>query len=418
MQMKIYGKCVATNRVFFATVVIEIETGLITEVHRSVKLEGAFDVKDCLIFPGFLDVHVHGREDATGKETHKETFETLGEASINGGVVHVVEMGNNPKPPVDDDSYLEKQELTKKSKVPITLYAMIGPGTSALSFNVPYKLCHARTTGSNDIIFFPNRKEIEETVKRYRGKSVSHHCEDSEILKGHENEPFHELRRPPEAEVSAIDFAVYLTEKYNLKSKVCHCSVCAGIDKIDGAKKQGLDVTCEITPHHLYFDQSMTTEETRPWMQMNPPLRVAKDRLFCVWALRNSFIDMVATDHAPHTKEDKLKGASGQPHLDTFGPFITWLMAEHRFRPEDIARVCCVNPARFLNQFLSPKEFGKGYGKIAVGYVGSLTVIDPKNPITINEAMLKTKCAWSPFNGIAFPGRVTAVVVRGQMYAH
>lgn len=368
-----------------------------------------------LIFPGFLDVHAHGREDATGEESYKEDFQTLGHAAIGGGVVHVAEMGNNPKPPIDDESYLEKLELTCKSLVPVTLYAMIGPKTRPLARHVPYKLCHARTTGKSDAIFFPSRGEIVAAARRYKSMSISHHCEDLEILRLHSNETLHEKKRPAEAEVSAIDLALYLTESFNLRSKLCHCSVLTGIRKIIAAKQRGISVTCEITPHHLYFDRSVITDENRPWMQMNPPLRTVEDRLFCVEALRRGEIDMIASDHAPQTEKDKREGASGQPHLDTLGPFAAWLMTEHNFRPEDIMRVCCVKPAEFLREFLPP-SYGEGYGQIARGYVGSLTVIDMERPVIVTKQMLKTKCGWSPFEGVTFPGRVHSTIVRGKMY--
>ncbi len=414
--LKIYGSCVYRKGAFNATVVINSETGLIEDVLPGVKARGAHSMGHRLIFPGFIDVHVHGRQDATGEESYKEDFETLGQAALNGGVVHVAEMGNNPKPPIDDESYTEKMELTKKSLVPVTLYAMMGPETNPLASHVPYKLCHARTTGKNDLIFFPSQVEIEKAAGRYHGKNVSHHCEDAAIINGNSHKLTHEDRRPAEAEVSAVDFAIYLTEKFGLRSKLCHCSVCTGIEKIVAAKRRGVLVTCEITPHHLYFDQSMITPENSPWMQMNPPLRPRADRLYCIEALRRGEIDMVASDHAPHREYDKLfLEASGQPHLDTLGPFTTWLMSEHEFRPGDIARVCSVKPAGFLLEFLPP-SYGKGYGQIARGYVGSLTVIDTESPVTITKPILKTKCGWSPFEGVTFPGSVFCTIVRGKMH--
>ena len=124
---------------------------------------------------------------------------------------------------------------------------------------------------------------------------------------------------------------------------------------------------------------------------------------------------MIASDHAPHTEYDKLKGASGFPQLDTLGPFTTWLVKEHRFTAMDIARVCSFAPAQFLNQFLSRDRFGNGYGRIEVGYMGSLTVIDPNKPITVTKAMLKTKCRWSPFEGVTFPGSVLYTIVKGKV---
>jgi len=395
-------------------VVIEIETGLIRDIgswshHADIVL-----YNDCLIFPGFVDAHTHGREDATGKESYKEDFQTLGEAAVNGGVVHVAEMGNNSKPPVDDESYAEKESLARKSRVPVTLYAMIGPSTNPLKRKVAYKLCHARTTGKNDIIFFPSRQSIEDAAKRYRGRHASHHCEDQEILALCKDERFHEDKRPAKAEESSIDFAIYLIENYFGRGKLCHCSVLNGLNKIMAAKERGVQVTCEVTPHHLYFDQSMITDQNRHWMQMNPPLRSLVDRMTCIEALRNGGIDMIATDHAPHTEKDKLEGASGQPHLDTLGPFTTWLMSKHQFRAQDIARVCSFAPAKFLNEFL-PESYGNGYGRIEAGYVGSLTIIDMGKPVTITKSMLKTKCGWSPFEGVTFPGSVRHTIVKGQV---
>jgi dihydroorotase len=411
----IAGTCVNHDRVFRATIHIDLSTGLIVAI-REFSLVAALVLPDhCLIFPGFLDMHMHFREDATGKECHKETFETGGEACVNGGIVHAGGMGNTPEPPIDDESYEELEKLSKKSRVPILLYAMMGPDTHPLRRHVPYKMCLARTTGANDIIFFPTYESMEATASRYRGQHVSMHCEDHILINKCKGELLHENKRPPVAETVAIDHAIDFITRYFGQGKLCHCSVCKGIRKKIEAKSRGINVTCEVTPHHLYFDLSMVDEKNRPWMQMNPPLRSPEDRLYCIEALRSGGIEMLASDHAPHTEEDKLSGASGQPHADTYGPFATWLMIEHQFRPEDLARVCSYAPAQFLNQFLSREQYGRGYGMIDDGYVGSLTVIDMQKPITIEKSMLKTKCNWSPFEGITFPGSVRHTIIKGQV---
>ena len=177
-----------------------------------------------------------------------------------------------------------------------------------------------------------------------------------------------------------------------------------------------MPVTCEVAPHHLFFDLSMVTNENRWRMQMNPPLRTPEDRQFCINALRWGDIDALATDHAPHTDEDrKVRRTSGHPHLDTLGAFVTWLMVTHKFSPPDIARICCARPAEFLNEFL-PLSFGRGYGKIAAGFMGSLTVLNLNRPVTVAKENLRTKCGWSPFEGITFPGSVEYTVVRGQVH--
>ena len=260
-------------------------------------------------------------------------------------------------------------------------------------------------------LFFHSLLDLEKTISKYRGYAVSFHCEDPTILEEHKNENVHAKRRPPEAEIKAIDFALLMIEKYNLSGKICHCSTKEGIEKIKNAKIRKVNVVAEVSPHHLYYDQAMLTEENQNWMQMNPPLRTAPDRQYLIQNLKDGVIDFIATDHAPHTKEENLKGISGTPQLDTYALFTTWLMKEHNFTPEDIARVCSYNPGKFFNQFSENK-----YGEIKEGYIGSLTVLDLNKPTTVAENMLRTKCGWSPFLGVTFPGSIAMTVIKGKIY--
>jgi dihydroorotase len=412
--LSVAGLCVNPEGITKRTIIISTESGLIVEI-RDFTDTADIVAKD-LIFPGFLDVHTHCREDESGEEVYKEDFITGGNAAINGGVVHIAEMGNNPRPPIDALSYRRKEAIAAKCPVPVTLYAMIGPGTNPITQRrLPYKLCHARTTGKNDLIFFENRKVIEEVARRYVGQDVSHHCEDAEMLKQFAEELTHELRRPPETEVSAIDFAIYLTERIIGRGKICHCSVGMGLHKIVEARKRGIQLYFELAPHHCFYDRSMITDTNRPLMQMNPPLRTHYDRRECISALRGGDGAILATDHAPHDlKRDKLgeKVASGQPHLDTYGPFTTWLMEQRDFTPQQIAKVCSTNPGEWLNRFLG-HEYGHGYGRIAPGYMGSLTLIDRCTSFDVRKENLKTKCGWSPFEGTTFPGSVEHTIIKG-----
>ena len=98
------------------------------------------------------------------------------------------------------------------------------------------------------------------------------------------------------------------------------------------------------------------------------------------------------------------------PHLDTYGSFTAWLMSEYEFTPQEIARCCSYNPGQFFNQFSEEK-----YGQIQEGYAGSLTVVDPKAPITIEKKDLETKCGWSPFEGLEFPGSVKYTIHKGKI---
>jgi dihydroorotase len=415
--LTVAGECVFPSGLHKATITIDTCKGIISSVgpYRSDADISAND----LIFPGFIDTHVHGRQDPSDKESYKEDFITLGEAAINGGVCHVAEMGNNPYPPITWSSYADKEDLLIDCPIPVTLYAMAGPDTSPISGRkVPYKFCHARTTGKSDVIFFPNKESIELTARRYTGQETSHHCEDSAIIAEYVDQLTHENRRPPEAEINSVDFAIYLIEKIIGRGNLCHCSVRLGLKKIVEAQERGVEVTYEITPHHLFFDTTMITNENRGFLKMNPPLRSRIDRRFCIEALRGGRGVTLSSDHAPHLEKEKLdpdenKIPSGQPHLDTYGPFVTWLIENESFLPHQILKVCCENPAQWVNKFLPSGSHG--YGKIAPGYIGSLTLIDRGTSFTVTKDKLKTKCGWSPFEGFAFPGSVQHTIVKGRV---
>ncbi|MBU0998910.1 dihydroorotase [Patescibacteria group bacterium] len=387
---------------------IDQKTGLIVKVTEP---SGVADVilKDELIFPGFVDLHVHARECADHSQDYKEDFKTAGQAAINGGVVAFMEMPNNPTPPIDDKSYAEKKELTQKCPIEVVLYAGIGENTQPLQKLASYKVFMGPSVGD---LFFHSLSELEKVLVQYHGRSVSFHCEDPKILEDNKERVTHGERRPPEAEISAIDFALQMIKKYNLQGKICHCSTKEGLEKIKNAKKRGINVVAEVSPHHLYFDSEMLTENNQKFIQINPPLRTREDRNYLIKALLEGTIDFIATDHAPHTEDEKLKGTSGTPQLDTYGPFVTWLIKEHNFTPADILRVSSYNPGNFINQFTEGK-----YGKIEEGYVGSLTILDLNKPIMITKDELKTKCGWSAFEGITFPGRVTMTIIKGKVYA-
>jgi dihydroorotase len=367
---------------------------------------------DCLIFAGMGDIHIHARDDVSEKEIHKEDFRTAAAAAVHGGVVHVADMPNNPAAPIDDASYAAKRRHLENRHVPITvtLYAGMGPGTRPLSFAVPYKVYMGPSVGD---LFFTTLEQLDETLSHYHGCNVSFHCEDPVLLSAHHGESTHERRRPPACEISATQFALKMIEKYDLTGKLCHYSVGEGLPLIRDARRRGLKVTCEVTPHHLFFDETQITDHNRGHMQMNPPLRGPSDRTALLEALRDGTLDYVATDHAPHTlaeKADRSKCPSGQPQLDTYGPFVTWLIAEHGFTPERIAAVCCANPGNFVNPYVAPLRFGR----IEPGYTASLTVLNLARPTIVRREELKTKCGWSPFEGMTFPGSVEAIFLRGQ----
>ncbi len=386
---------------------IQIEQGVITAMGARLGPPDHVFPDHCLIFAGMGDVHIHAREDCSGKEIYKETFATASAAALHGGVVHVADMPNNHIAPIDEGTYADKEALLRRGNLPVTftLYAGIGPGTRPLGRDVPYKAYMGPSVGH---LFFRSLEELDLTLANYVRQAVSFHCEDPILLEKHRTALTHELRRPPECELSATCFALAMIEKYQLRGKLCHYSVGEGLPLIREARSRGLPVTAEVTPHHVFFDTAMITSENARAMQMNPPLRSPSDREAMLEALRDGTADYLATDHAPHTLEEKAKGISGQPHLDTFGPFAAWLMVEKGFTPERIAAICSANPGEFVRPYQQER-----FGRLLPGYVGSLTVLDLKTPTTVRREELKTKCGWSPFESVTFPGSVAAVFVRG-----
>ena len=399
---------------------INEETGLIEEYGQlGEQADYAFD-DDCLIFAGMGDVHIHAREDVSTKQNYKEDFITASKAAINGGVTHFCDMPNNPVPPIDDNSYNEKLALTKKGLVPILIYAGIGPGTSPLKSLVPYKAYMGPSVGQ---LFFKDDEELEETIKNYEGLNVSFHCEDPVVLEDSKKESTHLKRRPLKAELLATDTALRLIEKYNLKGKLCHYSAGEGLPKIMDAKARGIDVICEVTPQHLYYCDENLPEDRRTYFQMNPPIRAKADQNAMLLAFLKGDIDFLATDHAPHTLEEKEMGTSGLTGLDTYGGFVTWLIVDKGMDPKLVSMTCSENPGDFVNKFLPTlkkldpfyEKYGKGFGKFTKGHFANLTILNLKSSNTVTAKDLQTKVGHSPFEGVKFPGRVEAVFIGGQM---
>ncbi|NUQ80020.1 MAG: amidohydrolase family protein [Bacteroidetes bacterium] len=408
--LTIAGPVVSKGTLQRLSITVNRETGLIHSVQMPDGNEHVNYPDSCLIFAGFGDIHVHAREDVSGKHLYKESFRSASLAALNGGVTHIADMPNNPVPPVDDASWKAKHALTVSSHIPLVIYAGIGPATLPLSVNVPYKAFMGPSIGD---LFFKDDETLTQTLARYAGLPISFHCEDPVVLDLNREQSTHERRRPAMAEIRATDLALALIRTYGLRGKLCHYSTGDGLQKILRAKMEGVDVTCEVTPTHLFFDQSMLTPANHKWLQMNPPLRENRDKDMLLDALKNGDIDYLATDHAPHSREEKEKGTSGVTHLDTYGAFVTWLISEKQVPVSIIEQVCAVNPGRFSAPFLDPSRIGAGLGEIKPGYMANLTVLNMKKPVTIKQNGLRTQCGWSPFEGFTFPGSVEDTWIGG-----
>lgn len=393
-------------------------TGIIEAVGELNTKADYYFGDDCFLFAGMGDVHIHAREDVSGKNNYKEDFTTARAALRNGGLCHAGDMPNNPVPPVDEKSYEAKVKLAEKVEGEIWAYAGIGPETKPLRYPVPYKVYMGPSIGE---LFFKDLPTLEHTLEHYRGECVSFHCEDPLILEAHKSAIHHHERRPVEAEVIATKDALLMIQKFNLKGKLCHYSSGEGLRLIREARAQGVEVQIEVTPQHLFYDIEHILEKDLRIFQMNPPIRHEYDRTALLTALKNGEIDFLATDHAPHTEEEKTKGTSGLTGLDTFGPFVTWLIKEG-MDPKLIAKVAAENPGDFFNQFLPSwkkishayDSMGLGVGHLKAGFRANFTVLNLNRPLTVAKDNLKTKVGHSPFLGVTFPGSVEALFIGGQ----
>lgn len=387
---------------------IDLGSGLIASVG---KPEGNADLRlgdDHIIFPGFIDVHVHAREDASSTQSYKETFRSAGEAAIHGGVTAFADMPNNPLPPVDDASYLAKRKLLKSCPVDVLLYAGIGPRTKPLTFRVPYKAYMGPSVGD---LYFESSGALRDALTRYRGQAVSFHAESPELLFQSRDAATHSARRPAAAEARAVEDAIQFSEALQIDPHICHLSTAEGLDLVRAARRRGTRVTCEVTPHHLFYDQDNASSFSQPsFLQCNPPLRSRLDRIALLDAFRAGEIDYLATDHAPHSLEENEAGISGVPHLDTFGGFVFWLL-EEGVSLEGIRLAAAERPGRFFTRYLP-----QPYGKVEKGFVGSLTVLT-RERATVRRGSMRTKAGWSPFEGVTFAGHVSHTIVRGQVHS-
>ena len=440
-------------------ITIDTKTGLITGVAKSkqgVKADHSFG-KDSLIFAGFGDVHIHAREDDTGKQMHKEEYATAADAALHGGVVHVSAMPNTPNPVVGKKELTWHRERVARLDHPVSILNYLGIDSKTKPIGRPgdyfYKLYFGKSVGDLTVTY---GSELDVILARYKGQNVSFHVEYEPIVQASAAGKTHSDRRPVAAVNEGLRILLPLIKKYKIKAKLCHWSTGGESFKmIQEYRDQGCDIVLEVSPLHLLFDTSMTDADPSLWtkIQMNPAIQAPEHRTALIKGLKDGFIQFIATDHAPHTEEEKFSaftkfakeypgksnqeiaaairakdeklylatceenGHSGAPWLDTYALVCAWLMREHKFSAQDIARVSAYMPGKFVNPHLKrqfpKKKFGKGFGEIKKGFMGSLTVLDLARPTVVDRRDLKTKVGWSALEGYTMPGSVEAVFIGG-----
>ena len=445
---------------FRGRISIDEKTGLIAKIEGPAKGKSADHSfgDDCLIFAGFGDVHIHAREDETGKQNYKEEYATAADAALHGGLVHVCAMPNTPSPIVGPAQWQWHRARIDSLHKPVAILNYLGIDTktkpSGKRGDYFYKIYFGKSVGDLTVTY---GSELDAILARYKGEHISFHVEYEPIVQASSKGKTHSERRPIAAVNEGLRILLPLIEKYKIHAKLCHWSTGGeSFRMIAEYRARGCDIVLEVSPLHLLFDTSMTDADPSLWtkVQMNPAIQAPEHRAALIKGLKDGFIQFIATDHAPHTEEEKFaafakfadahpgktnkqvaelvrqkdeqlyldtcceNNTSGAPWLDTYALVCTWLMSEHKFTPQDIARVASYYPGIFVNPYLKrqfPKHrFGKGFGELKKGYMGSLTVLNVRKSTKVLRKDLKTKAGWSPLEERTMPGALEAVFIAGR----
>jgi dihydroorotase len=391
-------------------VLVDGET--IAEVGEELDADGdVLDADGKRLLPGMIDAHVHFREPGY---SHKETWTTGSQSAAAGGVTTVFDQPNTDPPTIDAASFEEKARLAQESEID---YGINGGVTEDWKpeelFEEPIaalgEVFLADSTGEMgiDADLFEDALEEAEAA----GVKVTVHAEDATLFEEAATErddaDAWSAYRAAEAEIEAIERACAVAKEFDSEIHIAHTSTPEGADIADEA-----EMTCEATPHHLFLSRA-DLEELGTFGRMNPPLRSEKRRGALFKRLVDGTVDIVATDHAPHTREEKdasiWNAPSGVPGVETALPL---LLEEARKGTIDYERVRDVTAANVADIFELPNK-----GRIEAGNDADLVLFDPEASVSIRGEKLHSKCGWTPFEGrdAVFP---ELTIVRGRVVYH
>ena len=377
-------------------------------------VDGASDTvlqfDNCAVFPGFVDVHVHLREPGF---SYKETVETGSKACAHGGYTTVCSMPNlNPMP--DNLEHLNKQlELIKNGAVMNVLpYGSITVGQNGEELSDMKAMAPYVCAFSDDGKGVQNEEMMREAMitAKSLGKMIVAHCEDNSLLRGgyiHDGKYAAEHGHRgicSESEWKPIERDLKLAKETGCSYHVCHISTKESVELIRKAKAEGVDVTCETAPHYLILSDKDLQEHGR--FKMNPPLRDESDRLALVEGIIDGTIDMIATDHAPHSAEEKGRGleksAMGIVGIETaFALLYTHLVKENVITLEKLVELMSINPAKRFGFDVSIEN-------------GNFTVFDLESKYTVNPDEFISKGRATPFEGCEVYGECLMTVCNGN----
>ncbi|MGQ9553900.1 MAG: dihydroorotase [Anaerolineae bacterium] len=358
------------------------------------------DAASLYALPGAVDAHVHLRDPGA---THKEDFTSGTRAALAGGVTTVLDMPNTPVPTISAAAYAEKLALAR-SRACCDFGLFVGAtldnaaAAASIAEAVGLKLYMGSSTG--DLLVADLGHQYCHFVGYPAERPIAIHGEDEQAV-----QLFREIeRRPPICAELAVARAITLSRATERRLHICHVTTRAELALIALAKQQGLAVTAEVTPHHLFLSKA-DEHELGSLGMMNPPLRQQED-VDALWQGLTT-IDIVASDHAPHTLEEKhsLNPPAGVPGVETLLPLLLDAALAGRLSLSQVVQLVAFAPATI---FHLPHK-----GLIAPGYHADIVLFDPNDTTLVGER-LYSKCQWTPFAGRRLQGRIRQVLLRGR----
>ncbi len=393
-----------------------IKDGIVAEIGKEISMDSCpvADADNLFILPGFADVHVHLREPGF---SYKETIASGSRAAARGGFTLVCSMPNlNPVPDSVENLKLEQDIIDSDAVIKVMPYASITKGEKGqelVDFDRLADKCFAFSDDGKGVQSADMMRRAMEKAKA-AGKAIVAHCEDESLLCGgyiHDGEyaRLHGHKGISSAsEYRQVARDVELVRATGVQYHVCHISAKETVDIVRKAKADGLPVSCETGPHYLAFCDMDLQEEGR--FKMNPPIRSAADRDALIQGIKDGTIEVIATDHAPHSRREKTKGLAGSSMgvvgLETsFAAVNTYMVQAGHISLEKLVEIMSINPR---------KIFGLERG-IKIGRKADFTVVDTHKQWIVNPAEFVSAGKFTPFEGVKLTGDVLLTVYDGEL---
>ncbi|GAA5415041.1 dihydroorotase [Paraliobacillus ryukyuensis] len=399
---------------------VKIVDGYITEISETVEATGqeeVLDGKGNIIAPGFVDVHVHLRE--PGGEA-KETIQTGSAAAAKGGYTTIAAMPNtNPVPDNAETLEMINEKINQTGHVRVLPYAAITKGLKGETLSDMAELKAAGAFAfTDDGVGIQTADQMLQAMTQAAtlNMSIVAHCEDNSLIHQgvmHDGEVSQKMNLngiPSVCESVQIARDVLLAEATGCHYHVCHVSTKESVRVIRDAKRAGIHVTAEVTPHHLLLNETDITEAD-PNVKMNPPLRSKADQQALLVGLLDGTIDFIATDHAPHTEAEKAKGMNQAPFgivgLETaFALLHTHFVKTGVFTLKQLLDWLTIKPATV---------FGLSVGELAVGAKADITLLNVSDKWQIDKRAFSSKGTNTPFDQWQVVGKPLATLVSGKL---